>query len=182
MAGGEGDPPWDTPSEEGWTNDYVSDRFAVDGSINRVHAIPRKWRYRIYRLYYELFGAFLYRVIAIGIPRRAEYPLRRVVGRIINRERRAEQAIAEKEYVMAAVLAAGRGGVGSPTWNVAAGVIIGLFLVGVGTGWSFYFLLTDGVAGLAAAVPGFFILIGGFSTLGLGYVVLESTSLMAESE
>lgn len=162
----------DLPSENGWTNEYVRDGFAVDGSADQALSIPKKWLLLYHKYMYELLGHTLYAGVIRRLERLTVYPLVRAFNSIRGREQTAEQYIAETEYIYATVVESGRGGIGSTYWLLGLITLMGPWLVALGLGW------TAGSIGEDAPILtglGVVVIIGGVTTLIGVRVALKHT-------
>lgn len=163
----------DVAASEGWTNAHVRDGFDVDGSTYRVNNLSRDWALHLHKMFYELFGAFIYRHVICNLDRWIEYPPRRLFWRVFGDERTAEQAIAESEFIKANVLETDRDGIGSTYWLLGVGVTVSLLLVGAGIGWAGFLLGDQGLEGLIPASIGLLTALGGVTTAGMAYLAFN---------
>lgn len=170
------------PSDAGWTNEYVRSGYEVDGSVNRVNTLPKEWALRLHKTMYELIGAFFYRRVICNVDRWFEYPVRRVIWRLLDDEATAEQAIAESEYVKTIVLESDRRGIGSIYWLLGVGLAASAVLIGAGFGWSAFFIADFGLEALYPASIGFLTTLGGFSTAAMAYVAYNQLPSLEGSQ
>lgn len=165
----------ETVGPSGWTNEHVRSGFDVDGSQSSIHPIGMNWRIRLAQAIYEALGD-TGRTLSVG--GRSLYPVIRQIGALLDRNRAAEQAIAEHEYVLQEMAAIERTGIGSRRWLLGWTVFIGYWLLIVVIAVAVFGALAGGLVGILTGVVGIassvawgvtggLLIVGGITGLGV---------------